>query len=193
MRWSMIVIAVFVLVACAPQAEENVLPVDEVTEEVVETPQPTPTPLQRPTLPPTWTPSPVPGSSEAQTAGETPSAGDTQQQAEPPVVIAPPTPLEVCAVFGEDRTLNNRRFTPGAPVQVFWVGVEGAVSYSISLVNEAGEVILTSYSIEPTFLFQPDVFEPDRMYGWEVYPIDNAGRQMCFSRGAELIPDTMPQ
>jgi hypothetical protein len=102
----------------------------------------------------------------------------------------PPTPLEVCANFGEDRTLNKRTYTFGADAQVYWTSVQGAAYYSISLVDETGTPILTDYTSETTFVFTADLFEKGKLYGWEVIPVDSLGQQMCLGRGAELFPDT---
>jgi hypothetical protein len=192
----MILMSVFLLMiaACAQQdqAEPLIETDDPVTEEVATQP-PTPTPLQRATLPPTWTPSPPPENIGIQSQ-VTPVDSGAQQQPEQTDIVeqAPPTPLEVCALFGEDRDLNKRTFTLGTPVQVYWTAVQGAASYSISLIDPSGEVIMTGYTVQPTFVFEPDLFQRDTIYGWEAYPVDPAGRQMCLSRGAELVPDTRP-
>ncbi|MBZ0291547.1 MAG: hypothetical protein K8L99_03175 [Anaerolineae bacterium] len=187
------------LTACAQQAPT---PEPEVTVEVTEelaTAAPTATPmsLERPTLPPTWTPSPSAADDTSQQAEEATAAPiDNNEPAAPtedPNAFIPPTALEACNSFGEDRTLNQRTFTPGAPVQVFWTPVEGAASYSVSLVNSTGSVLETEYTRETTYVFSPELFTENDLYGWEAYPIDPAGRQMCISRGAELVPDTLPQ
>ncbi len=181
----------FALASCAQQ--EQTLPtiapeITEVTEEAAtELPTATPFNPQRATLPPTWTPSPAAGELGGQ-ATPTPEIQAPEQQA----AQQGATPLEVCVTFGEDRTLNSRTFTPGGPVQVFWTPVTGASSYSVSLIDDTGEVLKTGYTAQTTLVFEPELFEPNRIYGWEAYPIDPAGRQMCISRGAELIPDNLP-
>lgn len=180
-----------VLAGCAQQEQTLPTLVPEVTEQITEevaTEPPTNTPinLERATLPPTWTPSPAP--EDAADGGATPMPEiQLLEEGE-----GAPTPLEVCATFGEDRTLNSRTFTLGAPVQVHWTSVPGAFSYSITLINDAGEEVTTAYATQTTHVFDPSLFEAGRIYGWEAYPIDGAGRQMCFSRGAELFPDNMP-
>lgn len=193
LKLTLFVILSLLLAACA---QEQALPTSvleptvEETEEAV-IPQDTPTPLQRATLPPTWTPSPEPEAVQDASGGEVvqPPA-DPQQPVQQLSDVIAPTALEVCATFGEDRELNNRRFTPGGPVQVHWTAVQGASSYYIILVDETGDLLKEGYSIQPTFVFEPELFDADKIYGWEVYPIDPAGQQMCLSRGAELVPDT---
>lgn len=193
MRWMTLFLIGILLAACAQQEqlpEPEITP--EVTEEVTtEMPTATPLPLERPTLPPTWTPSPVPEEDNSQQTEQvmaTPAA-----PTDDPNAFVPPTALEVCNTFGEDRSLNQRTFTMGEPVRVFWTSVQNAASYSISLVNSSGLVLATDYTRETTYVFPPELFTNNDLYGWEVYPIDPAGQQMCISRGAELMPNTLPQ
>ncbi|MBZ0290716.1 MAG: hypothetical protein K8I30_24030 [Anaerolineae bacterium] len=179
---------IVVLAACAPEVQPTVIPATaEVTEEIV-TPQPSATPLdlRRPTLPPTWTP--VSGS-EAQSSTVDPAQTPGTQAPTTAPQFVPATPLEVCNTFGEDLQRNKRTFTVGEAPQVFWTAVEGAASYSVSLIDETGEVLLTEYTIEPTITFDASLFEKGKLYGWEAYPIDRIGQQMCLGRGAELFPD----
>lgn len=177
--------------ACSPEAE--VLPTvapQEATEEPTPLPTATPLNLQRPTLPPTWTPSPDPNSvtqPEATTGAD--SSGQAQQLATQSPAFAAATPLEVCTGFGEDRERNKRTFKIGESPQVFWTAVAGAGSYSISLIDETETVLLTEYTTEPTYTFDASLFEQSKFYGWEAYPIDMIGQQMCLGRGAELFPE----
>lgn len=184
----------FGLVACAqeqpPAATEEILEI--VTEEAVATEAATATPFIVRTLPPTWTPSPVPEGGNISTDGSAEATPPAAAEENPAPEIIPPTALVVCDTFGEDRELNRRTFTPGAPVQVFWTRVEGAASYFVTLIDQNGNTVQTDYTTEPTLVYPPEIFEPNTLYGWEAYPIDPAGRQMCVSRGAELLPDNRP-
>jgi hypothetical protein len=94
----------------------------------------------------------------------------------------------VCATFGEDRALNVRTYTIGQPAQVFWTPVEGAAQYSISLVDQTGAVLHLDYTANTNYTFDASLFEAGNLYGWEAYPIDSIGQQMCIARGAELFP-----
>lgn len=184
------VFIMLLLAACSPPAE--VLPTLAATVEATDepTPAPTATPLnlQRRELPPTWTPSPdanqaqVPPTVEGQ-----PQATQQQLPTQAPAFVAA-TPLEVCTAFGEDRERNSRTFVIGESPQVFWTAVAGAGSYSISLIDETGAVLLTDYTVETTFTFDSNLFEQGKLYGWEAFPLDGVGQQMCLGRGAELFP-----
>lgn len=173
-----------VLAGCAP--EETSLPTlipasnqDAATQEVTtEAATPTPLPRERPTLPPTWTPVPSPTEIPLEV-----QQAETQAQE---TLSAPPTLLAVCDGFGEDRERNVRSLTLGESVQVAWTPVQGAVQYSITLVDQTAEALFTDYTAETGYTFRAELFEARAMYGWEVYPIDALGQQMCLSRGAEL-------
>lgn len=177
----------------APAVTEAVI--ESATEDVVPTEAAaTSTPLMVRTLPPTWTPSPPAEAENTSDSGGDNSAVATQPAAvenTEPELIAP-TALEVCATFGEDLTLNKRTFTPGTPVQIFWTPVEGAASYFITLIDQFGDTVQTDYTSQTTLVYPPELFKANSLYGWEAYPIDPAGRQMCISRGAELLPDNRP-
>lgn len=170
-------LACVLLAACAQ--EEIVLPTlaPSPTQEIV-TEAPTPTQIRRATLPPTWTPVP-------QVA---PTATEIIPTEVIPTPVPPATALEVCAAFGEDRALNKRTFTLGQPAQVFWTPVVGAMQYSISLVDQTGTALHVDYTADTNYNFDATLFEAGKLYGWEVYPIDGIGQQMCLGRGAELFP-----
>lgn len=176
------------LAACAQTAPPTATPIPP-TATIIVTPEATPTPLQRPTLPPTWTPV---SRSEPEATPTDGANAALPVDAEPPTlnpVLIPPTPLEVCNNFSEDFERNRRTFTPGEPATVYWTAVEGAASYYIALLDDLGLVAIDDYTLEPTYTFMPEVFEPGKLYGWQVYPIDRLGQQMCLARGAELFPD----
>ncbi|GIL08858.1 MAG: hypothetical protein BroJett033_3690 [Chloroflexota bacterium] len=175
------------LAACAPDVPAP--PTLALTSTpIIITALPTATTIARPTLPPTWTPAadaPQPAEPAAPAATPTPEGASGAQ-------FVPASPLPACATFGEDRELNSRTFAPGTAPQVFWTAVEGAASYSVALLNDAGETVFEGYTLEPTITFEADLFEPGRLYGWEAYPINPLGQQMCLARGAELFPEGLP-
>lgn len=178
----------WVLAACQQQQNQTFPTLEaspaeaDLTNEVTAQPtQISPTiPRERPTLPPTWTPA----------ASDTPTLVPATATEVPPEL--PPTPLEVCNTFGEDLQRNNRTYVLGEPATVFWTQVEGAASYYIRLIDAEGEMIFEDYTLNPPYIFKADLFEKDKQYGWEVYPLDPLNQQMCTSRGAELFP-TLPQ
>ena len=177
--------AALVLVAC--QQQDQALPtlaptladISEATVEATQIP-PTPIPAERPTLPPTWTPAVLP------TQTPVPATPTLTQDEESRLM--PPTPLEVCNTFGEDLQRNSRTFQPGEPATVYWTSVAGALSYYIKLIDQEGEEVFADYSAQPSYTFSADLLEPEKLYGWEVYPIDALNQQMCTTRGAELFP-----
>lgn len=183
----LLLIVLAVLAACQPQAEVTLptlaptLGQEVVTDEATEPPvtEVTAAPAERATLPPTWTPSPGAPTETPLPITDTPI----------PTVPPPPSPLSVCAAFGVDPVRNATTFfTLGASPEVYWTPVEGAVSYFVRLINESAEELVSDYVAETTFSFPADLFERDKRYAWEVYPLDNLGQQMCIAIGAELFP-----
>lgn len=173
----------FALVGCGQQPADQSLPtlnstiaVEPVTSTAAATTAATQPPLERSTLPPTWTVSPVPTQPPTATT-------DLTVQAQ----LIKPT-LVVCGSFIADRERSGAVHTGGNPVQVFWANVDTAARYRVSLVNDRGEELLTDYTLESTYTFPGDLFERDGRYAWSVYPEDALNQQMCFERGAEILP-----
>jgi hypothetical protein len=141
-----------------------------------------------PTFPPTWTPE---GEATIETVVETPTTEPpTQVPASPPA-----TALEACNTFVEDTARNTRNFPLGAAPQVFWTAVQGAATYHIALVaadpaatDSQPIEVFADFVSDTTYTFQADLFERGMLYGWEIYPLDGIGQQMCASIGAELNP-----
>lgn len=169
-------------ISLAGCAQEEIAPPPTLapspTVEII-TAQPSPTELKRATLPPTWTPVQEVTPTVAEAAA-TLIPSDTP--------IPPPTPLEVCNTFNEDRTLNKRTFIFGESPTVYWTPVQGAAQYSITLVDATNTALKVDYTADTKYTFDASLFEKGKMYGWEAYPIDNIGQQMCIARGAELTP-----
>jgi hypothetical protein len=100
----------------------------------------------------------------------------------------------VCSTFAVDVAQSARDFPANTEPQVFWTPVQGATQYRVSLFSfdEFGNPTFEfdGYTAETNYTFTIDLFlfEAGRPYGWEVYPIDNRGIQMCISRGGELLP-----
>ena len=188
MVYRLLALMILVAAACTPQVTEPTPTLATLpTEAETATPEPTRTPVVRATLPPTWTPEGETTSPVDESQPDVAATSTSGPTVPPPVI--PPTALEVCRNFGEDLQLNSRTFPIGTAPTVYWTPVEGAVQYSITLVDENGESLLVDYTAETNFTFEEDLFESRRLYGWEVYPIDVLGQQMCLSRGAELMPE----
>jgi hypothetical protein len=138
--------------------------------------------LVRPTLPPTWTT--VPTNTDEPTPTEIIPT---------PTFFNPPVATPVgCGTFQVDFQNSVEKFPIGTPPTVVWVGAGGAVRYRLKLVEtlgfgDASRVISEDIYIAETFYtFPADVFEENVIYGWEVYPIDERGDQMCFAVGGVL-------
>ncbi len=187
-----LVIALVLLTACTPQPQTlpTLIPTNTIpaTDEAPEqTPTAEPTRRIPPTFPPTWTPAAEVVATLATVATE---ASNTVQ-------IIPPTALEVCNTLGEDIDRNTRTFPLGAAPMVAWTGVQGAATYHISLIavdmatpDAQPNETFADFTTDTTYTFPPELFEAGKFYGWEVYPVDGVGQQMCQSVGAELFPST---
>lgn len=160
-----------------PTLASTAQPAVEASATTLPTNAPTPTELQRATLPPTWTPSPVP------TETSIPPTNTTVP------TLKPVSTLVGCATFVVDRERSPGTFVVGQPLQVYWSLVEGASRYRIVILDELGAEIFAAYSVEPTFIFEPDQFEPGKRYIWTVYPEDGLRQQMCIGISGELSPE----
>lgn len=183
------------LVACAQQqTPPGELPsptVPESTPTEALTATPTATIAPRSTLPPEWTVAPPTDEAGGDTEND-PSAPPTLT-AEPPVDLQSPIPAsaldEACDSFGPDLDRSQRTYRPGENATVYWYPVEGAEFYSVTLTDESGEAVITGYTEETGYVFEADLFAEGGFYGWEAYPINSVGQQMCLTRGAELFPE----
>jgi hypothetical protein len=80
-------------------------------------------------------------------------------------------------------------FELGTSPRAVWTPINGAQLYRLALRMSNGFVVNENiYVAENSYNFPPDLFVEGQSYGWDVYPINNAGDQMCFAVGAELIP-----
>jgi hypothetical protein len=136
-------------------------------------------------LPPTWTPTPP--------ATETPA---------PTVVIPSQTPFvpsaeipAACNTFDIVFAESTQKFQIGTAPKVTWTPVTGAVRYRVSVSDVNGRVVKDDIFIaETTYTFDPSLFSTDStIYAWSVYPINQAGDQMCFEVGGEMTPSLTAQ
>lgn len=188
-RALLFIVALVFLAACQQQAvvptlAPTALAPTATTGEAATQPPP-PTALPRPTLPPTWTPAPEVTNTPPPTP-DLANGGAVLPQETP--VIAPTLP-EACNSFGPDPNRTVRTYKSGQDTTVYWVPVEGAEYYSVSLTDENDEIIFTDYTADTSYTFSADLIEDGKLYGWQVYPINPLGQQMCLTRGAELFPE----
>lgn len=192
LRWALMVVMIGVLVGCGAQPTEElptVVPLDssptvegELTPvDVAPVGDASATPLRRPTLPPPMaTETPTPTATTTSTATPAPSAT-------PVFVFATPNPD--CVAFDVVYEQSTVSFEIGASPRAVWTPINGAQLYRLALRMSNGFVVNENiYVAETTYSFPPDLFVEGQTYGWDVYPINSAGDQMCFAVGAELIP-----
>ncbi|NWF68617.1 MAG: hypothetical protein HXY40_06000 [Chloroflexi bacterium] len=190
LRNGLLIALVGLLLAACNAQPTPVLPTLVPSNTPLPTQAETPTPQPQPTeivatfaLPPTWTP----------TAISSPTPAPATPTLEP--TIPQVTALDVCGTFGVDYSRTTRQFPLNTEPTLAWTAVAGASIYRISLFAADANGILTTlfddvYVAETSYTITSGIFQfqVGTVYGWEVYPIDNLNRQMCLSRGAELIP-----
>lgn len=178
----------FILALAACQPQQQTLPtLESLPTAIPTTAVPTvdatiaPTvPRARPTLPPTFTPT----ATETETATPTPTLAITPTFFNPPVELPPG-----CETFLVDDASRSIRFNLGESPTVSWAAATGAIRYRLTLAELTGRILTdTIYIAETTYTFPGELFEQGRFYGWDVYPINEAGDQMCFIQGGELTP-----
>ncbi|MDW8172597.1 MAG: hypothetical protein RML73_08945 [Anaerolineae bacterium] len=185
-----LLIVIVVVSACNPTSDDPALPTLLPTRPIAsETPTseptlsptqgPTATPRVRPTLPPTWTLTP--------TLSPTPTATLIIPTRTP--VVIPNTLPPACSTFDAVFAESDVQFNIGQAPRVAWTPVEGAELYRLILSGPGGAIINDQiYLRETTYTFEAGLFQAGQLYGWEVYPINAAGIQMCFAVGLELLP-----
>jgi len=140
---------------------------------------PSATPRVRPTLPPTWTLTP--------TLSPTPTA-TLLIPTRTPVTIQNTLPA-ACSTFDTVFAESDVQFNIGQAPRATWTSVEGAELYRLILSGPGGAILNDQiYLRETTYTFDASLFQVGEFYGWEVYPINAAGIQMCFAVGLELLP-----
>ncbi len=183
--WTQFMLVIgLVLAACAPEAQvvPTLLPATEAPTEVP-TDAPTAAPIERPTLPPEWTAAPQATDTPIPTI--TPNVLPTVSQ----IQAILPTEIPGCENFGVDLARTKRSYMRGDDVAVFWSMIDGAEFYKVMLLNDQAEEIFVDYVNADGYIFTADKFEPGKLYGWQVHPINPLGVQMCVTQGAELAPD----
>ena len=176
-----IVVLVF-LAACQQQAVVPTLAptiaAPTATPEEMVTEPPPPTARPRATLPPTWTPASEVTNTPLPTA--VPAGNDAGSQNVAPVVV--PTLPEACNAFEPDLNRNTRTYRSGEDPTVYWIPVEGAEYYSVSLTDENGDVIFTDYTADF------GVYVLDRSHrGWQPVWLGGVSYQCP---GRSDVPDT---
>jgi hypothetical protein len=145
----------------------------------------TPTRDSRPTLPPTWTREP----------SETPLPTSPPQSPVPTIdaigtaLFGQPT-LEACTGFTMDLLESQATFRPGQDVTVVWTPVQGAIGYTVTLLDASRNALFERFSEEPRFTFDGALFDlAAPYYAVTVRPLNVGSRQMCNSIGLLINRD----
>ncbi len=163
-----------VLSACGGE-EENSGPADA--------PVPTATISAQPSnnnvFPPTWTPSPVPASPtpapDMPTATRTPVAVPTQ-----------PAVPDYCFEF-DVLSEGTIQIKIGEPVLIAWQPVERYPNYEVSLWPPTGDSQIREVVQGSSYSFAGELFSVAGVYGWEVWPLDDAGEHVCRGLSGEIV------
>lgn len=128
-------------------------------------------------FPPTWTP------------GAPPSA--TPRKSPTPVVpTMPPAPTwtahpDYClalTVVGGDLATRV-----GVAVTVRWTPIAEFGDYLVIVRHPGGGIIYSEAVAGDTLRLSGDLFNVAGAYGWEVWPLDDAGNRACYAVGGEIV------
>jgi hypothetical protein len=170
-----VVLLLVLLAACAQTPPPTATP-----EPPTATPPPaaTSTPFIRPTLPPEWTPTDTP---TEPAAPPTPTDDPRVQQ-----LLDNPSAPGVCDTFAADPQRNIASVVAGSSVQVFWQPALDAAQYELGLFDDRGFRIDVIRTPETTHLFDAELFQPGRTYGWIVIPFSSEFEPLCLPQGGEF-------
>lgn len=172
------------LAACAQTPPPTATPAPPT---VTSSPAPTSTPFNRPTLPPEWTPTDTP-TDQPEPPTATPDPRIQQ-------ILDNPSAPGVCDNFGPDVARNINSVVAGSAVQVFWLPALDATQYELGLFDDRGFRIAVVRTEETTYVFERELFEPNRTYGWIVLPFGSEFEPLCLPKGGEfrvLFPTITP-
>ena len=134
-------------------------------------------------FPPTWTPSPVPPSAtpvptlapDAATATRTPVAVPTQ-----------PSVPDYCFEFDvlSEGTMHIKQ---GESALIAWQPIEQYPNYEVSLWPPTGDSQIREVVQGGSYAFDGQLFSVAGVYGWEVWPLDEAGEHVCRGLSGEII------
>jgi hypothetical protein len=95
-----------------------------------------------------------------------------------------------CETFAIDYDKSTMTFQIGTAPTAAWTTVDGAVRYHVEVADANGRTMKSDlYIPETSYTFDAKMFEGNsNLYTWKVYPINQAGDQMCFAIGGEMYP-----
>jgi hypothetical protein len=168
----------------APTIAAPTQPAAAATVAVTAAPTATSAPVVRRTLPPEWT--------ATVAVTEVPPPTEVVITSTPfvPQSDLPPA----CKTFDIIYDQSTHKFQLGTAPTVAWLPVEGAIRYNVQLSDANSRVIKSDIFIaETTYTFDPILFnQASNVYVWSVYPINQAGDQMCFGVGDQMYPSVVP-
>jgi hypothetical protein len=144
-------------------------------------------PEQNHVRPPTWTPRPTWTPFNRPTGTALPHITQTPRGtaiAKPPVLTATPIPQDcfnLKALTAEVRILVKQ------PARIAWNPVPHTDSYQVIVNHPGGEEIFNSVIPSPSIVLTGDLFKTLGAYGWQVWPVNDAGDRVCFPVSGEII------
>ncbi len=131
-------------------------------------------------FPPTWTPGPPPTKTPLYSPTPTWTPFPTLPPA-PTRTLQPDYCYELQAVSGSMET------RAGVPVIVRWNPIPRYSSYLVIVRHPGGGVIYTEPAEGGQHELSGDLFRTAGAYGWEIWPLDDAGNRACFPISGEII------
>jgi hypothetical protein len=72
-------------------------------------------------------------------------------------------------------------------VTLIWQALPEASAYYIRLNNPAGVMVFEDMTSATTYVFLAELFGSPGVYGWEAWPVDAAGVEICFAISGEIL------
>ena len=134
-------------------------------------------------FPPTWTPSPVPPSP---TAAPTLAPDVPTPTRTPASVPAQPSVPDYCFEF-DVLSEGTIQIKAGEPVLIAWQPIERYPNYEVSLWPPSGDSQIRDVVQGGSYAFPGEYFSAAGVYGWEVWPLDDAGEHVCRGLSGEIV------
>ncbi len=180
-RFTLLVVVLLVLSACGGQKEESAS---------VETPGPATAAETAPSavpstsiFPPTWTPSPEPPELTPQ-----PTLGPEQPTPTRTPVAVPTQPAvpDYCFEF-DVLSEGTIQIQTGESARIAWQPIAPYPNYEVSLWPPSGDAQIREVVQGGSYTFSGELFSAAGVYGWEVWPLDDAGERVCRGLSGEIV------
>ncbi|MBN1202337.1 MAG: hypothetical protein JXJ20_10820 [Anaerolineae bacterium] len=140
-------------------------------------------------LPPTWTP----WSRPTVTPLPTSALGDNGLNDGGSLSISSPVPQAPTWTPLPDycNELNPRGEDPeiyiGEAATIKWDPIASVPMYLVEVRQPGGGIVLNEYTEGASMTISSETFEARGVYGWQVWPVDANGMQICFPISGEII------